>query len=140
MVVSAILFASCIPQLSNAQDTISIANPEVPVAELEVDLAIQVYTGKMASWPNGQAVTIVVLPREHPTSRTFIFEKLGISPYQFYESLDISINIRKNNSVVKVPSESEVVRIVANKTGSIGYTKDYMYYNYKDGLKKIRIY
>jgi len=79
------------------------------------------------------------MPREHAVSRAFIFDTLEMSPYQFYESLDISINIRKNNSVIKVCCEGEVIKQIMKNNGSIGYTSEYFYYNYKNEVKRIKV-
>jgi len=125
-------------QVSNAQTT-AIVNKNHPVSTVLLVDAVQLYTGKLTSWDNGENVIVVILPREHPVSREFILDQLKMSPYQFYESVNVSINIRKNNSILKVCCENEVIKVVSQKAGSIGYTSEYIYVNNSGEVKKIKI-
>lgn len=127
-----------ISSISNAQ-TVGIGNNSITVASITAEYAIQLYTGKVNFWPDGQPVVVVVLPREHFVSREFVTEVLGISSHQFYDSLDISINIRKNNAIIRVTSESEVIRNVIKNSGSVGYISGSLFFNYKNELKMLRL-
>lgn len=138
MYVLILLCVICTPLISKAEVP-SVSNIDSPVYELTIPEAIQIYTGKMLYWPDGRLITVIVLPRDNPISREFIIDTLQISPYQFYESLDISITIRKNNSVIRASSENEVIRNILRNSGSIGYVSDYIYYNYKNEVRKIRV-
>jgi hypothetical protein len=120
-------------------ETVGITSQTVTKSEIALEDAVQIYTGKVMFWPDGSSVVLVILPRDNPVSREFILVNLGMSPYQFYESLDISINVRKNRSVIRAVTENEVIKIVRRYPGSIGYTSEFVYYNYKDEVKKLRI-
>lgn len=120
-------------------ETYPVVNPSNEVSNLTLIQAVQIYSGKLQNWPNGDPITVILLPRENYISREFILDYLGMSPYQFYESVDISIKLRKNNNIIRVCCEHDVVKRVNSISGSIGYTSAFVYYNYQNQLKTIQI-
>lgn len=116
-----------------------IVNNARPDTSLFLEDAVQIYTGKITSWPNGEKIIVVLLPRDSPVTRAFILDHLQMSPYQFFESVNISINIRKNNSILNVRTEYDMIKQITKTPGSIGFTSEYMYYNHNSDVKRIKI-
>ena len=134
--VLTLLFVTTI--LSNAE-TVPVVNVDNSTRQLMVDDAVLIYTGKITQWPNGDNITLIVLPREHPISRQFIMDHLQITPTQFYDSVNNSIAFRKNTTVIRATTEEEVIKLVKKYQGSIGYTSSFVYYNHRNEVRQLSI-
>jgi hypothetical protein len=90
---------------------------------------IHYFTGRFTTWSDGTEVTIVLLPRDNPVTRKFIFEQLGMSPTQYFNSLIINTSIKGKDHVVYVNTERDMVTKVRYTPGSIGFISNGMLYN-----------
>ena len=77
-------------------------------------------------WPNGVAITVFVLPSQHPLHQRFSKEKLGIFPYQLdsiWQKLSFS-GLGATPIVVQTPQD--LLQAVSMTPGAIGYAEDEM--------------
>ncbi|WP_281559552.1 hypothetical protein [Thalassomonas sp. RHCl1] len=75
-------------------------------------------------WQNGVAITVFVLPSQHPLHQRFSKEKLGIFPYQLdniWQKLSFS-GLGATPIVVQTPQD--LLEAVKATPGAIGYAAD----------------
>ncbi len=130
-------FAVYLIPISDANIAI-VSNDSVRIDAITRDEAIQIFTGRITTWPNGQTITVFILPRDHSIAREFVFDWLQTTPYQFYETITINAT-RKKHNVIKVCCENEVIKQVIRTPGSIGVTSEFIYTNYNSEVKRIQI-
>lgn len=139
MIWKTILLASALLFVSLSKADVTPVTNMGQEQELTLPEAVQIYTGKLRYWPNGEKVTVYLLPQSNRVSREFIFDYLQMSPYQFYEAIEISARIRKTDALIILDTEEDIIKAVVRKSGSIGYVSGFVYYNYRNQVKRVKI-
>ena len=124
-------------QLTNK--TSPIANIDVSVDEMSYNEAVQYFTGRATRWPDGTIIILIVLPQDASTTKTFVFEHLGMTSSQLYESLKINSTIRKHNTVSFVENEREMLKKISQTQGALGYVNNMFIILNNNEFKIIRI-
>lgn len=98
---------------------------------------VRAYTGRLKQWPTGELVAVLVLPRDHPATRTFAFEVMGITPSAFEDLYLAQLSSQQRTPIVLVDTESQVFRKVAMTIGAVGYMNNTLLINDGNGYVKI---
>lgn len=135
LAVLVILFVTS--QVSNAA-IIPITNASVTEKEIDLNTAIALYSAKIQNWKDGQPVVVVVLPRDNPIEREFLFDVLRITPFSYYDTLSLMTPKRKPK-IIRVMTEEEMVKTVLRTEGAIGFIRDRTFHQYKNEVHQLRI-
>jgi hypothetical protein len=68
-----------------------------------------------------ERLTVFVLPQDHPTHIDFSKEVLGVFPYQLQAAWNRAIFAGTGSGPIRVDSEEQMLRRVAETRGAIGY-------------------
>lgn len=86
-----------------------------------------IFSMRTLSWPNGDALTVFVLPDSAQSHKKFCVEVLRILPHHLRRNWDRLIFSGKSGAPIKVDSFDEMKKRVANTPGAIGYiTKNHV--------------
>lgn len=80
-----------------------------------------IFSMRALSWPNGDALTVFVLPDDASSHQKFCVEVLRILPHHLRRNWDRLIFSGKAGAPIKVSSFDEMKTRVANTPGAIGY-------------------
>ncbi|WDE01999.1 hypothetical protein SG35_023760 [Thalassomonas actiniarum] len=97
----------------------SVGQADIPSAQLR-----RIFSMRQLRWQNGVAITVFVLPSQHPLHQRFSKEKLGIFPYQLdniWQKLSFS-GLGATPIVVQTPQD--LLEAVQATPGAIGYAAD----------------
>ena len=112
----------------------------VPVSIISTTDAVRYYTGRVTKWDDGSDVIIVVLPRDSFITKNFVFNKLGLSTSQFFDSLTLNSTLQKRHTVRFAASQQEMLYLVNSLTGSLGYIVESMVSSLPEGVHVLKIY
>jgi len=117
-----LIFAMLVCAGSSFAQVVVIANKSVPVDTLAKTDVLDLYTGDIRKWSDGQAVVVMALGSKEDVSRNF-YQFLDKSPSRMK-----SIWLKKMLSGEGDPpeimkSEEELVKKVAATPGAIGYIR-----------------
>lgn len=79
------------------------------------------YSMRTQSWPNGEHLTVFVLPDDQRVHEDFCQRILGVLPYQLRRSWDRLVFSGKAAGPIRVQSLEEMKARVSNTPGAIGY-------------------
>ncbi|WDE14628.1 hypothetical protein H3N35_22695 [Thalassomonas haliotis] len=97
----------------------SVEQADIPPVKLR-----RIFSMRQLRWQNGVAITVFVLPSQHPLHQRFSKEKLGIFPYQLdsiWQKLSFS-GLGAPPIVVQTPQD--LLEAVRTTPGAIGYAAD----------------
>ncbi len=80
-----------------------------------------IYSMRTQSWPNGERLTVFVLPDDETLHESFCQKILGVLPHQLRKSWDRLIFSGKAGAPIVVNSVEEMRTRVAETPGAIGY-------------------
>lgn len=96
-------------------------NASVPESYLTRDYLRALFTLRTRVWPDGQPVTLYVLPDSSPLHAAFCREQLGTFPYILRSVWDRVLFSGTGVIPYTVESEDEMVRQVLSTPGALGY-------------------
>ncbi|WDE04561.1 hypothetical protein SG34_025040 [Thalassomonas viridans] len=99
----------------------SVGQADIPTTQLR-----RIFSMRQLRWQNGIAITVFVLPSQHPLHQRFSKEKLGIFPYQLdsiWQKLSFS-GLGTTPIVVQTPED--LLEAVLATPGAIGYAEGSM--------------
>jgi len=107
----------------NIQGAVVVAHPDVDptITTLNRTMVRAIFTGSITRWRTGAPIIVYVLPFDHPSTKSFVWDTLRITPYAFEERINSMIATRDGNVPIKVPSEAEMLRQIRFTPNSIGY-------------------
>lgn len=76
---------------------------------------------RLRQWPDGSAVTVFVLPSDHPLHISFSKNILHVFPHQLERSWNRLVFSGTGQRPVEVESQEEMRARVAKTPGAIGY-------------------
>ncbi len=85
-----------------------------------------VFGMRLRVWADGTAITVFVLPDDHPTHVSFAKEVLNVFPYQLRAAWDRLTFSGTGQAPIEVSSENEMRSKIATTPGAIGYLKGAM--------------
>lgn len=119
------LVLACNPR-AMANDVAVVLNKNVKVQSLTMADLVKICKGDTGHWPDGQALTLVILDPELPEMKVVIEKVYKLTPAEvrtlFTATTRSTIN---RHSMIMVTSPAELVRVVASKPGAIGLVDVY---------------
>lgn len=103
-----------------AVSTEVVVNREVLMASVHRKTIRSIFLGSVKRWDNGRQIVLVVLPPDHPATRSFAWEVLHVTPSTFDDKISGMV-ATKENPPITVYSEQEMLRTVASTPNSVGY-------------------
>lgn len=103
----------------NSTPRVIINNGVIP--EVSEPFLREVFSGKLRHWPDGQPITVIVFPSDHPLHHEFIQERLHMFPYQIERIWNKRIYSGRAVPPLIVSSIEQMHHAVANIRGAIGY-------------------
>ena len=88
-----------------------------------------IFFGTLTRWDTGRPIVVYVLPADHPTSKSFAWNVLRVTPYSFEEKISSMVVTRDGNAPRVVQTESEMLRAVHSTPNSIGYLSSFVVIN-----------
>ena len=104
---------------SNAADV--IVNPHVSQSTISQNTLRAIFGMRLLQWPNGEPITVFVLPLKSHVHESFIKERLGVFPHQLERSWDLLVFSGTGQPPISVKSEKEMRQRIAETPGAIGY-------------------
>lgn len=83
--------------------------------------AQRIFTKKITRWPNGQHINVFIKPLYSIEHRDFVINVLGISPFYYTQMLEEQTYTGKASSITEVNSDKQMIMMVDQTPGSIGY-------------------
>lgn len=80
-----------------------------------------IFSMRLRQWPDGEPVTVFVLPTTHPVHVDFCKEVLGVFPHQLQRAWDRLVYSGTGQAPVEVNSLDEMQQRVRETPGAIGY-------------------
>ena len=114
-----IIYIALISAHSNAADV--IVNPSVSQSTISQNTLRAIFGMRLLQWPNGEPITVFVLPLKNPVHENFIKERLGVFPHQLERNWDLLVFSGTGQPPIRVRSEQEMRKRIAETPGAIGY-------------------
>ena len=81
------------------------------------------FSMRVSTWPNGQPISVYVLPDDDPLHRDFATSVLQLYPYQLRRIWDRQLFSGTGQAPIVVKNELELINSVASTPGAIGYVR-----------------
>jgi hypothetical protein len=85
---------------------------------------VKIFLFENYMFSDGSRIKMVVLPRDHITTRIFSY-KLGITPNRFFDRAENSFSSGKLNMLIVAENDKAAVKYLLKTDGVIGYVQDY---------------
>lgn len=115
-----ILFFSVSVSASEAGIVI-VVNKSVRLNSFSSNFARQIFGMKTRQWPDGAAVKVFVMPDRSEQHLKFSKEILGTFPYRLRSAWDRQVYSGTGQAPYEVISEDEMLELVSQTPGAIGY-------------------
>ncbi len=115
-----LIFLLLLP-LPGVAEIVVIANPSVPVDQLDRNAARLIFSMRRSQWPDGTPMRVVVMPDDHPLHRAFCSEVLHLYPRQLRRVWDRQTYSGTGQSPETVATPEEMLERVATRPGAVGY-------------------
>ncbi|WP_419571010.1 hypothetical protein [Rheinheimera sp.] len=101
-----------------------IVHPGVRMTELNVTQLRSIYSMRQQNWPDGQPIRVFVLPAKSDVHQQFSKQKLQMFPYQLDRIWQKITYSGLGSAPVVVNSAAQMLEMVSNTTGAIGYIEE----------------
>jgi len=98
-----------------------VAHPDVIEKSLSVNVLRAIFSMRLRTWSDGQAVKVFVLEDNNALHHNFSKEKLNVFPYQLRLAWDRLVFSGTGQAPINVNSQEEMRSKVASTPGAIGY-------------------
>ena len=98
-----------------------VANASLSESRLSRATVRAIFMGSITRWTNGRPIVVFVLPSDHPTTKSFAWDVLKMTPYALEEKISSMVATRDGNPPRIMSTEVEMLRSVASTPNSIGY-------------------
>ncbi|HET8707818.1 MAG TPA: hypothetical protein VFM46_16065 [Pseudomonadales bacterium] len=102
-------------------EEVVITQAKANYQKLSLANARAVFSMRVATWPDGAAVHVFVLPDRHALHANFVRNKLNMFPYQLRREWDRQVYSGVGVAPTEVPDAQTMKMLVAQTPGSIGY-------------------
>jgi len=117
--IGVLLFSVFVLESVQAQGV--VVNPSVHRTEISKNVLRAIFGMRLRKWPNGQAITVFVLPDQDRLHGRFSKTILNIFPYQLRRAWDRQVFSGTGQSPQEVASKQEMEEMIAKTPGGIGY-------------------
>lgn len=111
-----------------------VTHAQVTDSSLTKSQLRRIYTMRQLHWSDNSAITVFVLPSQHSLHQRFAKEHLQMFPYQLNRIWHKLTYSGMGVAPIVVNSESELIQIIMNTPGSIGYINDNTLNIFKENL------
>lgn len=118
----------------NAADV--VVHADVPLQSLTQAQLRNIFTLRQVQWPDGSAITVVVLPLQHQLHQQFSKEYLRLFPYQLVNIWDRQSFSGIAGRPLLAEDVEQMRELLRSTPGSIGYVAQY---RHDVALKELRI-
>lgn len=117
------LCLACLPSSGRAveHNVVMITHPATEAATLPRDTARAIFAMRQRTWPDGQAVSVFVLPDDHPVHAMFAKALLDVYPHQLRLAWDRVVFSGTGQAPNRVSSQPEMRERIAATPGALGY-------------------
>lgn len=112
------------PGITTAESIQVVTNTDVPVKSLPVASLRAIFSMRVRNWPDGQPVRVFVLPDRDDLHLTFSKEVLHVYPYVLRDTWDRMIFTGTGQTPIEVANEQQLLQLVAETPGAIGYGRE----------------
>lgn len=113
-----------------------VVNQSVPLESLSLAQLRNIFTLRQTQWPDGSAITVVVLADTAPLHQRFSREQLKLFPYQLNHIWDKHSFSGTGSPPLQVENAGEMLRQLRQIPGAIGYLGQL---GTEPGVKEVRI-
>ncbi|MBL8471389.1 MAG: hypothetical protein KF778_10020 [Rhodocyclaceae bacterium] len=117
IVFAATSFSAC------AQNVVAIVAASTPQGTLTRNALRTAFSMRLNKWPDGNRMTVYVLPDYDPIHAAFCKEVLDVYPHQLRLVWDRLVFSGTGQAPREVESEDEMIAKIAVTPGAIGYVK-----------------
>ena len=128
-VLLAALLAAPLSVGSAAAQSSLVTHPGNDEAAMRRARARAIFLGTLTRWESGRPIVVFVLPPDHPTTKDFAWNVLGVAPAAFEEKISAMAATRDGNAPRVLDTEQEMLRAVATTPNSIGYLNSFIVIN-----------
>lgn len=111
----------CFSSNAIGSDVQLYANSSVKSDSLSQSELRLIFAGRTQYWPNGEKITVYVLPSNNAIHQDFCRDILGMYPYQLERIWHQVTYSGQGDAPVEIDTVSELINAVANTPGAIGY-------------------
>ncbi len=104
-----------------SEELLLIVHPSVEHQRITRNTARAVFAMRQRTWPDGQAIHVVVMPNGHPTHERFTKEILGVYPHQLQLSWDRLVFSGTGQAPDQVSTPRSMLERIATTPGAVGY-------------------
>ena len=97
-----------------------IANPNTQTTSLSLNELRHIFFMRVKQWPDGTPIKVYVL-NDNELHKKFSKEKLGVFPYKLRRLWDRNTFSGTGQAPIVLKSESDMIRIISETQGAIGY-------------------
>lgn len=116
--------------IANPTDFATVANIDFDNKTITRHEARLLFTLKTRYWEDGTKVTVVHLPFNHRDHKEFVRMVLNMPPTHYTKFVEVQVNSGHSSSFVEAHTSAEMLSLVQNKRGAIGYvSRDYLLIN-----------
>lgn len=101
--------------------TIPIGNENIQKENIDDVELYAIFTLMFHYWDNGTKIHVFLLSDIYGLHKDFLWEFLGLSPIRYAELIDSKVASGRANKPVNLSSEKEMVKVVSQTRGGIGY-------------------
>lgn len=101
-----------------------LAHNNVNITELTSAQLRKIFSMRQTVWPDGQPITVFVLPSQHPAHHSLCKDILKMFPYQIERIWNKLAYSGLGEKPIEVISEQQMLEKLATTPGAIGYVID----------------
>lgn len=121
LLISLLVVMGTVLPVQAAQSVEVIANRKADVDSISTASLRAIFAMRIRQWPNGDPVTVFVLPDQDSTHGAFCKEMLRIYPYMLRDTWDRMVYTGAGQAPIKANNPEELLKSVSTTPGSIGY-------------------
>lgn len=110
---------------ARANDVAVVLNKNLNVQSVTTSDLVKICKGDINHWPDGQALTLVILDPELPAMKVVNERIYKLSAAEIRALFTGTNRTANHHSMIMVASPAELVRVVASKPGAIGLVDVY---------------
>jgi ABC-type phosphate transport system substrate-binding protein len=113
-----------------------VVHQAVPLESLSQAQLRNIFTLRQTRWPDGSAITVIVLPDNAVLHQRFSREQLKLFPYQLNNIWDKHSFSGTGTRPLQAENAAAMLQLLHNTPGAIGYVGQF---TAQPGIKEVRI-
>lgn len=96
-----------------------------------------IFSQRLSHWADGQPIKVIVFSPTLNEHIEFCEQRLGLLPFQLQRIWDRDIYSGRSSAPIQVESSLQMIKLLENTPGSIGYLPEHMDVQKRQGVKVI---